>query len=82
MAGQVGLSTFGTKVVNTALPNWAGGLTGQCHASGMGFQHPVGGVLDRASNGQVAVSALGSGRACPTTFIASVHWPLYGAFSV
>ena len=35
-----------------------------------------------ASNGQVAVSALGSGRACPTTVIASVHQPLYGAVSV
>ena len=35
-----------------------------------------------ASNGPVAVSALGSGRACPATFIASVRWPLYGAFSV
>ena len=32
-----------------------------------------------ASNGQVAVSALGSGRACPTTVIASVHQALYGA---
>ena len=35
-----------------------------------------------ASNGQVAVSALGCGRACPTTVIASVHQPLYGAASV
>ena len=37
-----------------------------------------------ASNGQVAVSALGSSRACPTTVIviASVHQPLYGVVLV
>ena len=38
--------------------------------------------LPRASNGQVAVSTLRSGRASPTTVIASVHQPLYSAASV